>query len=173
MRPVPPLALCLAALALAGCATPLPPPATVPRVDLGRYAGLWYEIESFPSVFQSGCECTTAEYRPLSDGTVEVVNSCYRGGRLRTIRGTARAMPGSGEARLKVRFGMPLQGDYWILDLDPDYRWAAVGTPDRNFLWILARQPFLDPVELGRIRARLAAQGYDVSRLRSTRQSCQ
>ncbi|MEP6795865.1 MAG: lipocalin family protein, partial [Saprospiraceae bacterium] len=33
---------------------------TVPSVDLNKYAGKWYEIASFPQVFQKGCQCTTA-----------------------------------------------------------------------------------------------------------------
>ncbi|MBE2178979.1 MAG: lipocalin family protein [Chthoniobacterales bacterium] len=157
----------LAALLLAGCAS-VPPPATVPSVDLARYAGQWHEIESFPSPFQRGCSATRAVYIPAPDGRIRVQNFCRRKGRLDSIEGTARVVPGSNNARLKVRFFWPFEGDYWILDLDRDYRWAAVGTPDRRFLWILSRTPELDPVVLGGIRRRLATQGYDVNRLQPT-----
>ena len=44
-------------------------------------------------------------------------------------------------SKLKVTFFWPFYGDYWILDLDPDYRWAMVGTPDRKYLWLLSRTP--------------------------------
>jgi apolipoprotein D and lipocalin family protein len=160
--------VCIASLVLCSCATHLPPPATVPSVDLARYAGEWHEIESFPAWFQSGCSGTKAVYTPQADGTIEVVNTCLRRGRPATATGTARVVPGSNNSKLKVRFFGPFEGDYWILDLDPAYRWAAVGTPDRRYLWILARSPHLDPGLLGRVRARLAAQGFDVSRLRPT-----
>jgi len=160
---------CFAALLLCSCATRLLPPSTVPAVDLARYAGEWYEIESFPSWFQSGCTGTRAAYTPRADGTLKVVNTCVRrGGRPTSIEGSARVVPGSSNAKLKVRLFGPFEGDYWIIALDPAYRWAAVGTPDRRYLWILARQPGLDPAVLGRIRARLAAQGFDVSRLQAT-----
>ena len=32
-------------------------------------------------------------------------------------------------------------GDYWVLGLADDYSWAVVGSPDREYLWILARSP--------------------------------
>jgi apolipoprotein D and lipocalin family protein len=157
----------LAAVLLAGCAT-LPPPRTVAQVDLSRYAGEWHEIEAFPMFFQRGCLGSRALYEPRADGNIRVVNTCERNGRMASIEGVARPVPGSGNAKLKVRFFWPLEADYWILDLDRDYQWAAVGNPDRKYLWILARTPQLDPVILDQIRKRLAAQGYDISRLRPT-----
>ncbi|MEX1044588.1 MAG: lipocalin family protein [Chthoniobacterales bacterium] len=157
--------LCVASFALCACATRLPPPATVPSVDLARYAGEWYEIESFPAWFQSGCTGSKAFYTPNPDGTIKVVNTCQRRGRPAIANGTARVVPGSNNSKLKVRFFGPFEGDYWILALDPAYRWAAVGSPDRKYLWILSRTPQIDPMLLGRIRAHLAAQGFDVSRL--------
>lgn len=157
----------LAALLLCSCvSTPVHPPTTVPAVDLGRYAGEWYEIESFANWFQRGCEGSRAVYTPLPDGTIKVVNTCDRRGKSASVEGIARVVPGSNNSKLKVRFFGPFEGDYWILDLDPNYRWAAVGSPNRRYLWILSRTPQIDPTLLGRIRARLAAQGFDVSRLR-------
>ena len=158
----------LASAGLLTAWTSLPPPQTAPSVDLARYAGPWYEIESFPNWFQGGCAETKAEYTPRPDGRIHVVNTCQRGGRPVRIEGTARVVPGSNNSKLKVRFFWPFEGDYWVLDLDPAYRWAAVGHPNRNYLWILARQRPLDPEILEGIRARLAAKNYDVSRLRPT-----
>jgi apolipoprotein D and lipocalin family protein len=164
IRAIPPA---LACLLVCSCATThVQPPATVPSVDLKRYAGEWYEIESFPTWFQSGCEASKAVYTPKPDGTVKVVNTCTRRGKIASVEGTARVVPGSNNSKLKVRFFGPFEGDYWILELDPAYRWVAVGSPDRRYLWILSRTAQIDPALLGSIRARLAAQGFDVSRLR-------
>jgi len=165
------LAGCLASAGFLTACTSLPPPQTVPSVDLARYAGSWHEIESFPNWFQGGCAKTKAEYSPLPDGRIRVVNTCERGGRPVRIEGTARVVPGSNNSKLKVRFFWPFEGDYWVLDLDPAYRWAAVGHPNRKYLWILARQKTLDPETLAGIRSRLAAQNYHVSRLRRTQVS--
>lgn len=152
---------------LCSCST-LPPPSTVKSVDLARYAGTWHEIQAFPNWFQRGCEDSTATYTTLPDGKIRVVNSCTRNGKTTSVTGTATPVPGSNNSRLKVRFFGPFAGDYWILDLDKNYRWVAVGHPNRQYLWILARTPQLDPATLARIRTRLAAQGYDVSRLVSS-----
>jgi apolipoprotein D and lipocalin family protein len=73
-------------------------------------------------------------------------------------------------AKLKVQFFWPFRGDYWIIALDPEYRYAAVGHPSRDYLWILARTPTLDPMLYRALAARLEAQGYDLTRLRLTRQ---
>lgn len=137
-------------------------------MDLARYAGDWHEIESFPNWFQRGCVGTKANYAPAPGGKIRVVNTCNRSGKPVSIEGSARVVPGSNNAKLKVRFFWPFEGDYWILELDPAYRWAAVGHPNRRYLWILARAPQLDPAELESIRAKLAAKGYDISRLRPT-----
>ncbi|MBU3664935.1 MAG: lipocalin family protein [Chthoniobacterales bacterium] len=149
---------------LCSCST-LPPPTTVGSVDLARYCGTWHEIEAFPNVFQRGCQGSTATYTALPDGKIRVVNSCVRNGKTVSVTGTATPVPGSNNSRLKVRFFGPFAGDYWILDLDKNYRWVAVGHPNRQYLWILARTPNLDSATLARIRTRLAAQGYDISRL--------
>mgnify|MGYP000087239016 CR=1 FL=1 len=52
---------------------------------------------------------------------------------------------GGSPAKLEVQFFWPFHGDYWIIELDPDYRYAAVRHPSRDYLWILARTPALDP----------------------------
>lgn len=101
----------------------------------------------------------------MPDGRIRVVNSCIRNGKPASITGTATPVPGSNNSKLKVRFFGPFAGDYWILDLDKDYRWVAVGHPNREYLWILARSPKIDSDTLTRIRTRLAAQGYDIGRL--------
>jgi len=151
-------------------AAPLP---TVPCVDLSRYAGTWHEIARLPNVFQATCVCSQARYEPLPDGSLEVVNSCVTArGRCREVVGRAEPVPCSGNARLRVRFGglaalvpVPREGNYWIIALDDDYRWAMVGTPDRRFLWILARDACLPPDVYSSLVAQARCLGFDVGRL--------
>ena len=162
------------ATALAGCASSQPPLEVVGEVDLDRYLGRWYEIASFPQRFQRGCVASMATYTRRDDGRIGVVNECRDGsfdGELRRAEGVAWvADEEESRAKLKVQFFWPFRGDYWIIDLDPDYRYAAVGHPSRNYLWILARTPTLDPALYRALLARLEAQGYDLSRLRPTPQ---
>jgi len=81
------------------------------------------------------------------NGRVEVINSCRRGsldGELTTAKGRARVVDRQTNAKLKVMFQWPFEGDYWILALDSEYKHALVGTPDRKSLWVLARSPEYD-----------------------------
>lgn len=164
--------------AAAGCATTttrrhLPPLDTVAHVDLARYSGAWFEIASFPQRFQAGCVASRAEYTPRPDGTIAVVNRCRDrtlDGPERSVTGIARVVDPATNAKLAVTFFWPFRGAYWIVDLDPDYRFAAVGHPSRDYLWILARTPTLDAATYDGILARLRRQGYDTSRLRRTPQ---
>lgn len=150
------------------------PPRPVDHVDLNRYAGAWHEIARIPNRYQRACAGQpSATYLPRGDDIV-VVNRCRtRSGRLRVSEGVAQVVAGSGGARLKLSFAPAwLRGwhaawaDYWILDLDDDYQVALVGTPRRDALWLLARQPSLDDAQRTRLLHAAAAQGYDPRRLR-------
>ncbi len=53
-------------------------------------------------------------------------------------------------------------GDYWILDLDPDYNHAVIGEPGREYLWVLGRLPAMEHGKLDKILGLVKAQGYKV-----------
>ena len=145
----------------------------VPHVDLERYLGTWYEIATIPQSFQKGCVGVTAEYSLRPDGDIQVVNTCIRGtldGEVRRVRGKARVVDKTSNARLKVRFFWPFWGSYWIIGLDPDYQWAVVGHPGRKYLWILSRSPQMEDALYGQILELIAGQGYDLSRIEKTLQ---
>ncbi|HYP82302.1 lipocalin family protein [Variovorax sp.] len=150
---------------------------TVAPVDLQRYAGLWYEQARLPNRFQKDCTGqVSAEYTPLPDGTVHVLNRCERtDGHVDEAIGIARPVavtgqPGAG--RLKVRFAptwlgwLPfVWGDYWILKLDRDYQVSLVGTPDREYLWVLSRAPQLDEATLQAELDYARSLGFDTDRV--------
>jgi apolipoprotein D and lipocalin family protein len=146
----------------------LPELKTVPHVELARYLGTWYEIANFPQSFQRGCTATTAAYSARSDGDIDVVNRCRKGspdGPEKIARGRARVVDKVTNAKLEVSFFRPFWGDYWIIDLGPNYEFAVVGHPSRDYLWILARSPVMEAAVYDAIVARLAAQGYEPHRL--------
>jgi apolipoprotein D and lipocalin family protein len=149
------------------------PLTTVSAVDLDQYLGTWYEIASYPAWFQKGCTGSTAIYSLLPDGRIKVVNKCFKkslDGPQKTSTGKAEVVDETTNAKLKVWFFWPFKGDYWIIDLDPDYRWAVVGVPSRKYLWILSRTPTLDDTVYRGIISRIADQGYDPARLNLTLQ---
>lgn len=151
-------------------------PRTVGQVDLQRYAGTWYEVARFPTSFQDSarvrCEDVSATYTLRPDGDVAVVNRCRNalaGGAEREAQGVARsASPGND--RLRVSFFWPFFGDYWVIGLDPGYRWAVVGAPARDYLWILSRTPQMAPADYDAAVAIARREGLDTARLRRTAQ---
>jgi apolipoprotein D and lipocalin family protein len=175
------VAAALLAASLAACATSgttsRAPLATVPKVDLDRYVGRWYELARTPNWFQRNCAAdVTAEYARRPDGTVSVVNSCRRAdGAVDRSEGTARVVDSATNARLEVAFApealrwIPaVWGNYWVIELAPDYRYAIVGEPSREYLWVLSRAPALDAATWASIDARIAAAGYDRSKVTRT-----
>jgi apolipoprotein D and lipocalin family protein len=166
-------------LLLGACATrPVGPPVqTVAAVDLTRYLGTWYEIARFPNSFQDSptrrCVATTATYAARPDGQVAVTNRCLdaaNDNRETVANGTAYAVAGSNNARLRVTFFWPFYGDYWVIGLAPDYRWAVVGAPGRDYLWILSRMPVMTPGDYADAVGIAAAQGFEIARLQPTPQ---
>lgn len=159
-------------LVLAGChwwgRSTTPPLAVVPSVDLSRYAGTWYEIAKYPNRFQRGCVGATAEYTLSPDGKrVEVVNRCREidTGKARSVRGKARVVDPTTNAKLSVTFFWPFSGDYWILALGEEYEYAFVGTPDRKYLWFLARTPTIGDDLYGHLVDLARARGFDPARI--------
>ena len=165
MTPIPVLLAVFATVLLgAGCShTPAPLP-TVAAVDLERYAGRWYEIARLPNRFQAQCVSDTrATYAQVKD-RITVLNECrVADNRFESAQGIAHAVEGSGNAKLRVSFFRPFYGDYWVLALDPDYRWVLVGEPARRYAWILARSPELDAATREALLARAAELGFDRS----------
>jgi len=148
---------------------------TVPGVDLDRYQGRWYEIALLPQRFEKGCHCVFAEYTRHPGGHVEVYNHCRKGGpdgREKTAKGKAFPVAGSHNSKLKVQFFWPFRGDYWVLELDPDYQHVLVGAPDRASLWVLSRTPRLDPAIYNRLVQSARQKGFPVEKLQLTDQSC-
>jgi apolipoprotein D and lipocalin family protein len=172
------LGFCFAMTAALFCKTTsaadnVPPLETVPNVEIQRYMGKWYEIASFPQWFQKECVASTAAYSLRDDGKVSVLNECrdkVLEGKLRRANGKAWVVDRKTNAKLKVSFFWPFSGDYWIIDLPPDYDYAVVGHPKRTYLWILSRKPHMDPRTYEGILQRLKTQHYDLSPLRKTAQ---
>lgn len=145
---------------------------TVAYVDLVKYSGKWFEIASFPQVFQKGCHNTTAEYTLSNKGYVIVKNECNKDsltGKQTSIKGKAFVQKNSGNAKLKVQFFWPFRGKYWIIDLADDYSYAVVSHPNKKYLWILCRTSTIDNTIYQQIIERLKQKGFDLSKLQKTK----
>ena len=136
---------------------------TVDRVELSRYLGKWYEIARLPNRFQKGCVASSAEYSLRDDGEITVINSCRDSAdsSVRQVKGHAWSVDPTGNTRLKVSFFWPFRGDYWIIELGKEYEYAVVGTPNRNYLWVLSRSATMNNDLYAAILQRAEQQGFD------------
>jgi lipocalin len=149
---------------------------TVPSVDVDRYLGTWYEIASVKQFFSIGLVGTAATYSLNPDGSIRVLNS----GNYFAFDGPPSSIVGkavpvdSTNARLNVSFnGEPSAeglGNYWIVDLDPDYQWSIVSDPTGTSAFILTRTRTVTPELRAELVERAAAKGVDVSDLTETPQ---
>lgn len=152
-------------LAAAAALAADPGPVTVPALELSRFMGTWYEISAIPSFATKGCTDTVVHYRPAADGGFELLNTCWKGETYKPYHGMARRTDPESPAKFYAKFVLFLGSDYWIIDLDPEYRWAAVGVKSKKQLWVISRELKLDEKVYAGILERAAKQGFDVSRL--------
>lgn len=159
-----------------------PVPTTVDSVDLEQYAGTWYELGRLPMYFQRNCvRDVTATYTGKTDGSGIIVSNKCTGadGKAINAEGIAKPADNSG-SKLKVTFlpswirWLPVgRADYWVLARDADYKTALVGTPDKKYLWLLARSPNITQETYGKYREIAQQQGYDLKEFKLTTQSNQ
>lgn len=141
---------------------------TVESVDLPRYAGRWFEIARYPTRYERRCEKNaTAEYTLRRGNRLYMENRCTTAaGKFDVARGTARLADTWSRAKMRVKYScFARAANYWIIDLDEDYRWAVIGEPKRRLLWILSRTPAMDEATYSGICSRLVTQGYDPDKL--------
>ena len=146
------------------------PNTPVESLDLERYLGTWHEVARLPMFFQRKCVAdTTARYALRDDSRITVTNRCRTADKdFIESQGLARTTTNAGA--LEVTFvpsmltWLPgVWADYWVIDLDPNYRWAVVGGPSQGALWVLSREATMDEALLMRIKQRAEARGYSLT----------
>jgi apolipoprotein D and lipocalin family protein len=162
------IGLSIAASLLSGC-TGLPKGLdVVSGFEARRYEGEWFEIMRLDHRFERGLSNITARYSILPDGRVRVLNKGFdtRRCQWRSVEGTARFLSDPATASLAVSFFGPFAGGYHVIELDrADYQWAVVSGPTRGYLWILARNPALEPATLERLVSRVRELGFAADEL--------
>jgi apolipoprotein D and lipocalin family protein len=167
--------LLLSAFMFMGSAYPQKSVSVVSSVDLNRYTGLWYEIARLPNFFERKLKCASATYTIRDDGRITVLNKGYYLAdpkKSTSSKGVAWIPDKNSPAKLKVQFFWPFSGDYWIMDLDKDYRYVLVGDPARKYLWILAREKRMDEKTYNMLLGKAVENGYDVKTIIRVEQDC-
>jgi apolipoprotein D and lipocalin family protein len=147
---------------------------TVPSVDLNKYSGQWYEVAAIPQSFQKKCvKNTMAQYEIEKEtGYVKVLNTCTEAnGNIKVAEGRAQVVDTTSNSKLKVTFVKIINwvftfgGDYWVIGLEKDYKWAVVGAPNADYAWILSRTQSLPKSEYVKANQILKDNGYDTCQI--------
>jgi apolipoprotein D and lipocalin family protein len=161
------LILLLAAPALAKAPQPAKP------VAPSLYTGRWYQLAQIAKTNEHPCPGATDDFSPDGRGGLVAVATCHEAsaaGRPHQYKAKVSIVPGSRAAKFRMSFfGGLISQEYWVLDHADDQSWALMATPGGNYLWLIARRPNLDPATRAAAVARIAALGYDTSKLTPTR----
>lgn len=156
-------------LLLGACNQGSAPPSTVGEVVLQRYQGTWYELARLPMFFQRNCLQSEAHYQVLGPERLAVTNRCRTAeGEWLEAQGEAWPQVEGRTDRLWVQFDNTFsrlfpwltRGAYWVLYLDSDYQLALVGSPDRDFLWLLSRTPEVSEQTRAQLLEEAQNKGY-------------
>ena len=135
---------------------------------LERYLGTWYEIARLDHFFERGLSRVTATYSMREDGGVKVLNRGFneKKGKWKEATGKAYFVETPDIGRLKVSFFGPFYGAYNIIALEPDnYSYALVIGNNTKYMWILAREPVLEPAVLESLLNKAGKLGFAVDEL--------
>ena len=148
-----------------GCSTKNAYLPTSKSVDINSYKGTWYEVARFEHFFEKGCKNVTATYNLRDDEKIDVINRCtmIEDDKKKEAKGIAYALDNT-NSKLKVSFFRPFYGDYWIIDVDKDYKVALVGSPSREYLWILSRTKTIDEKTKEELLLKASSFGFDTKK---------
>ena len=153
---------------------------SIASLDVPRYMGTWYEVAKYPNWFQKRCIAnTSATYTVQPNGMLQVLNRCQKeDGSITDALGEAKQVGDTNSPKLKVRFApawlsfLPfVWGNYWVIDLDPQYQLAAVSEPSRKYLWILSRTQTVEPKVYEALMQRLKQQGFNLDAIEISKQT--
>jgi len=159
------------------------PPApleAIASLDVPRYMGTWYEVAKYPNWFQKRCIAnTSATYALQLNGMLQVLNRCQKeDGSMSEALGAAKQVGEANSPKLEVRFApawlsfLPfVWGNYWVIDLDPQYQLAAVSEPSRKYLWILSRSKTVEPKAYEALLQRLKQKGFNLDAIEISKQT--
>lgn len=147
----------------------------ISNFNSSQYLGTWYEIARLPNRFENKCTPPiTANYLINLDkqNQLTVINQCYtEDNEIHIADGIAFFVEATNVGKLKVTFlprwlrWLPFgYGDYWVLYTDYNTV-SVIGSPDHQYLWILARSKSLtlDVMEKAILVAK--NQGFDITKL--------
>ena len=153
---------------MGACGASVPPLTTVARVDIPRFMGDWYVIANIPTWIERGAHNAVESYRLDPDGTIATTFTFRKGGfdgPRKTYSPRGFVLDPSSNAVWGMQFIWPFKSEYLIFYLNNEYTHTVIGRNKRDYVWIMARTPDIPEDVYQQIVERLAAAGYDTTRI--------
>ena len=156
---------------LAGCQTAptMPPLRTVPQVDLKRFMGDWYVVAHIPSMVEKSAHNAVESYRLNDDGSIATTftfNQDGLNGKVKKYAMRGYVVNTATNAEWAMQFAWAIKADYKIVYLDENYQEAIVGRDQRDYVWVLSRNPNLSSTDFDALLSRVRNMGYEFNQLR-------
>lgn len=118
---------------------------TVPQVDIQRFMGNWYVLAGRFTFLEKEVHNALEVYTwNEKKQRIDIAFDYNRG----SFTGPVKSIPQKGwiyntetNSHWKVSPFWPIKADYLVVALAEDYSWTAIGVPNQNYLWIMARSP--------------------------------
>lgn len=157
---------------LVGCSSKkeIPQLKTVDYVDLNRFMGRWYVIANIPTFIEKEAHNSIETYSyNQEDSRIDVdfrFNKDSFTGKLKKFPQKGFVHNHKTNAEWRVTPIWPLKFSYLIIQLASDYSHTVVAVPDRDYLWIMAREPQMEESKLHNIMQWLELQHFDISKIK-------
>ena len=146
----------------------------VAHVDVPRFMGDWYVIAQIPTRLEKEAFDSVESYTLREDGKVDTTFRYRDGGfdeKIKTMHPTGTVREDTGNAIWGMQFVWPIKAEYVIVYVDDDYQQTIVGRSKRDYVWLMARTPAISESDYAAHMERIAALGYDISKIRRVPQS--
>jgi apolipoprotein D and lipocalin family protein len=164
-----PLILCAALISGCQMSPTFDPIRTESFVDLQRFAGDWYVISSIPTFIEKNAYAAVETYEPPIEGKIKTTFSFNHGsldGEKKTYHPTGFVRDDGSNAIWGMQFVWPIQAEYRIVYIDPDYQYTIIGRSKRDYVWIMSRQPVINEKMYASLVQILIEEDYDIAKLR-------
>ena len=141
---------------------------TVPYVDIERFMGDWYVIANIPTFIEKRATNAIESYRLNGKGEIETTFTFYQdnpNGKKKKYTPTGFIYNTETNAEWRMQFVWPFKAPFLIIDLAEDYSYTVIGVPNRKYVWIMARKPYLPDENYKEIIQKLSEAGYDVTKI--------
>lgn len=167
---MPKLFVGLCAALISACASQNPSAIKpVAHVDLNQFMGDWYVIACIPTMIETEAYNAIESYQLETDGSIKTTFVFRKGGfdgPRKQYNPRGFVVDNTGNAVWGMQFIWPIKAEYIIAYLDKDYSSTIVARNARDYVWIMARTPFINDSRYQELTKTVADLGYEVGKLR-------